>query len=105
MWQFFEEIKKVLGDSCEGTIFNSTVEMTAWACGVTPDTVTRVGVREDFVYELFPRKKKKKVVYTFAKEKGVALKKYNDEWGNIIRDYVKKQNVKRHRYDVPSPPH
>ncbi|KAL6725385.1 hypothetical protein Aduo_007441 [Ancylostoma duodenale] len=87
--QFFEEMKKVLGDSCEGTIFNSTVELTAWACGVTPDTVTRVGVREDFVYELFPRKKKKKVVYTFAKEKEVTLKKYNDEWGDIIRDYVK----------------
>ncbi|EYC06703.1 hypothetical protein Y032_0074g845 [Ancylostoma ceylanicum] len=86
--QFFEEVKKVLGDTCEGTIFNSTVELTAWACGVPPDTVTRVGVREEFIHELFPRKKKK-VDYSFAKEKEVTLKRYKDEWGDIIRDYVK----------------
>ncbi|CAJ0596746.1 unnamed protein product [Cylicocyclus nassatus] len=43
---FFEEIKKILGDSCEGTIFNQTVQLTAWACGVTPETVTNVGSRD-----------------------------------------------------------
>ncbi|ETN79871.1 hypothetical protein NECAME_09571 [Necator americanus] len=87
--QFFEEFKKILGDECEGTIFSSTVELTAWACGITPDTVTRIGVKEDFVHELFPRTKKKKTCFSFAKEKEITIKKYEDEWGEVIRDFIR----------------
>ncbi|VDM67423.1 unnamed protein product [Strongylus vulgaris] len=84
---FFEEIKKILGDSCEGTIFNSTVELTAWACGVTPDTVTRVGSRPDFVYELLPRSETK---FKRSKEESrqKILLKYGGKWAEVVKYFI-----------------
>ncbi|EYC06704.1 hypothetical protein Y032_0074g846 [Ancylostoma ceylanicum] len=92
--QFFEEIKKILGDSCEGTILSSTVELTAWACGVTPDTVTRVGMRPDFVYELLPRAKKK-IPNTKRDERDV-VKRHAEKWGAVIRDFIENRLPQDH---------
>ncbi|EYC06711.1 hypothetical protein Y032_0074g849 [Ancylostoma ceylanicum] len=92
--QFFEEIKKILGDSCEGTILSSTVELTAWACGVTPDTVTRVGVRPDFVYELLPRAKKK--IPNARRDERDVVKRHGEKWGAVIRDFIENRLPQDH---------
>lgn len=94
--QFFEELKKLLGDSCGGTIFESPVEMTAMACGVSKATVTSLGVRSEFVHELFPRSKKK-VILDRESINEATLRKYGEEWGKIvgffIKEKLKKENM------------
>ncbi|KAL6725386.1 hypothetical protein Aduo_007442 [Ancylostoma duodenale] len=92
--QFFEEIKKILGDACEGTIFTSTVELTAWACGVTPDTVTRLGMRPDFVHELLPRAKKR--VPNAKRDEQEVVKRHGEKWGAIIRDFIENRLPQDH---------
>ncbi|CAJ0596747.1 unnamed protein product [Cylicocyclus nassatus] len=84
---FFEELKKILGNACEGTILTQTVELTAWACGVSPDVVTKVGSRDEFVYELLPRADPKPA---FTKEQRMqnTLIKYGGRWGDIVRDLI-----------------
>ncbi|EYC06712.1 hypothetical protein Y032_0074g850 [Ancylostoma ceylanicum] len=88
--QFFEELKKLLGDSCKGTVFDSPVEMTAMACGVSQATVRSLGVRSEFVHELFPRKKKKVVADPEALQE-TTLRKYGEEWGQIVRFFIKEK--------------
>ncbi|RCN46481.1 hypothetical protein ANCCAN_07474, partial [Ancylostoma caninum] len=88
--QFFEELKKILGDSCKGTVFDSPVEMTAMACGVSQATVKSLGVRSEFVHELFPRKKKKIVMDPEAMQE-TTLRKYGEEWGHIVRFFIKEK--------------
>ncbi|KAL6725388.1 hypothetical protein Aduo_007444 [Ancylostoma duodenale] len=94
--QFFEEFKKLLGDSCKGTILDSPVEMTAMACGVSQATVRSLGVNSEFVHELFPRSKKK-VKLDRESVNESALKKYGEEWGTIvgyfIKEKLKKENM------------
>ncbi|VDK63738.1 unnamed protein product [Cylicostephanus goldi] len=84
---FFEEIKKCLGDSCEGTIFNETVQLTAWACGVTPDIVTKVGSRDEFVYELLPRADPKEKCTKEETQQKVLIK-YGARWGEIVKHFI-----------------
>ncbi|RCN46482.1 hypothetical protein ANCCAN_07475 [Ancylostoma caninum] len=94
--QFFEELKKLLGDSCKRTILDSPVEMTAMACGVSQATVRGLGVRSEFVHELFPRSKKK-VILDRELVNESTLQKYGEKWGKIvgyfIREKLKKENM------------
>ncbi|KAK6746194.1 hypothetical protein RB195_012356 [Necator americanus] len=96
--QFFEELKKLLGDTSDGTIFNSAVQMTAMACGVSPTTVTKIGVRPDFVHELFPRKKKKVITDEETAQEGT-LRKYGEEWGKVVRYFIK-EKLKKDRMTI-----
>ncbi|VDN28288.1 unnamed protein product, partial [Cylicostephanus goldi] len=84
---FFEELKKVLGDACEGTVLSRTVELTAWACGVTTDTVTRIGSRDEFVFELLPRPEPK-AAFTKEQRKQNTLMKYGGRWGETVKDLI-----------------
>ncbi|EYC06718.1 hypothetical protein Y032_0074g853 [Ancylostoma ceylanicum] len=88
--QFFEELKKLLGDSCKGTVLDSPVEMTAMACGVSPVTVRSLGVRSEFVHENFPRNKLK-VIAEREKKNAAAVKKYGEEWGKIVMSFIKEK--------------
>ncbi|EYC06715.1 hypothetical protein Y032_0074g852 [Ancylostoma ceylanicum] len=91
--QFFEELKRLLGDSCKGTVFDSPVEMTAMACGVSQATVRSLGVRPEFVHEPFPRNKKKpKPDQESISE--ATLRKYGEQWGKIVVSIIKENSKK-----------
>ncbi|KHJ75161.1 hypothetical protein OESDEN_25223, partial [Oesophagostomum dentatum] len=84
---FFEQLKRLLGDSCEGTIFDSPVEMTALACGVTVEVVKKMGVRPDFVHELFPRRERKPLDPEALEES--VLRIHGEKWGQIVKHFIR----------------
>ncbi|KAK6757638.1 hypothetical protein RB195_015448 [Necator americanus] len=73
--EFFEELKKQIGELGYGTILNSAAVMTGLACGVSCKTVTRITKG--------PECKKKSIVdrYTIRKAN---FKKYGPEWGEMV---------------------
>ncbi|ETN78742.1 hypothetical protein NECAME_10181 [Necator americanus] len=77
--EFFEELKKQIGELGYGTILNSAAVMTGLACGVSCKTVTRITKG--------PECKKKSIVdrYTIRKAN---FKKYGPEWGEVVRHFV-----------------
>ncbi|KHJ93998.1 hypothetical protein OESDEN_06084, partial [Oesophagostomum dentatum] len=85
---FFEEFKKELGETCSGTVFDSTADLTAWACGVTPETVGKVEM-EDECELLPPPRKKKKNLPKILLNRELVVEKYEAQWGEKIRDYIR----------------
>ncbi|VDM67424.1 unnamed protein product [Strongylus vulgaris] len=93
--QFFNELKRLLGNSCRGTILARPVKMTALACGVSTVTVKRIGVKEKFVHELIPRTVRDPAASEEAMQEAT-LRKYGIEWGPIVKWFIREQLKKEH---------
>ncbi|KAL6744368.1 hypothetical protein Aduo_017309 [Ancylostoma duodenale] len=73
--QFFDLLKLQMGESCQGTLFNSPAVLTSLACGVSRVTVTRTSMELSRL--------------SYCNGKGMStLKKYDQEWSAVVRDFV-----------------
>ncbi|EYB86008.1 hypothetical protein Y032_0286g1374 [Ancylostoma ceylanicum] len=73
--QFFDLLKLQMGESCQGTLFNSPAVLTSLACGVSRVTVTRTSMELSRL--------------SYCNGKGMTtLKKYDQEWGVVVRNFV-----------------
>ncbi|EYB85322.1 hypothetical protein Y032_0300g1800 [Ancylostoma ceylanicum] len=84
---FFKQLKRQLGGACDGTIFESPVQLTALACGVSTRTVSRIDESDEFTHKLIPRPRKP-VKYSRRKEREVIMSRYGEEWGEIVRHLI-----------------
>ncbi|KAK6751490.1 hypothetical protein RB195_003094 [Necator americanus] len=83
--QFFDELKRQLGEEAHGTLFYSATVMTCLACGVSADTVKRV--TKDPVH-LDGYKVRRRAVKGQNTTYMASLKKYDQEWGATVRQLV-----------------
>ncbi|VDM79385.1 unnamed protein product, partial [Strongylus vulgaris] len=89
--EFFEELRRQLGESCQGTLFNSTAQLTALACGVSINTVYRAGpIREPLRTKNEQFRARKERVNRRWKETA-SLKKFGKEWGDVVRHFVRSE--------------
>ncbi|RCN40508.1 hypothetical protein ANCCAN_13566 [Ancylostoma caninum] len=73
--QFFDLLKLQMGESCQGTLFNSPAVLTSLACGVSRVTVTRTSMELSRL--------------SYSNGKGMStLKKYDQEWTAVVRSFV-----------------
>ncbi|KAK6757635.1 hypothetical protein RB195_015447 [Necator americanus] len=91
---FFEELKNQLGHTCRGTLLNSPTQMAALACGVSRHLVRRAAQESSDLYKcprrLFespppPKKRPEKDENTTQM---MSLKKYGEEWGEVVRHFA-----------------
>ncbi|KHJ94126.1 hypothetical protein OESDEN_05950 [Oesophagostomum dentatum] len=86
---FFEELKGHLGVSCYGTILNTPLQMASLACGVGASTVARIAKIGPIEVE---RPKRVRTVVEEPKKliplKLELMKKYSNEWGEVVRHFV-----------------
>ncbi|CAJ0596759.1 unnamed protein product [Cylicocyclus nassatus] len=94
------ELKRLLGSSCDGTVFAAAMQLTSLACGVSTNTVRRLGVKNKFVHELLPRREKDPVEHEEAMEEAT-LRKYGVEWGPIVKWFIR-EKLKKDRMTVPA---
>ncbi|CAJ0588353.1 unnamed protein product [Cylicocyclus nassatus] len=104
--EFFEELKRELGSSCNGTVFNHPVQMTALACGVSLGTAYRLKPSQppqkssdDEATPPPPPPPPRKLTKEEEARKALleqnceqmrilVMKKYGKEWSDIVRYFV-----------------
>ncbi|VDK60212.1 unnamed protein product [Cylicostephanus goldi] len=83
---FFEQLKARLGKECAGTIFNAPTQLTAIACGVSTNVVSKLKVIEG-VLQPIPSTSSA-VQRTRKHRRRAALEKHGDEWGDRVRRLI-----------------
>ncbi|VDL80463.1 unnamed protein product [Nippostrongylus brasiliensis] len=85
--QFFDEMKSALGSSCEGTLFDTPILLTAAACGV-PATVVMEAIKDKEQGCAFPTEQGPSM-RTERMQRLAAMKRYGVEWGDQIRQCIR----------------